>query len=133
MLLVVPEGMVIAPIPFNLQVAVAGALLLGLLWLPSHFAHGLGMAKGRTPVRLALISYLCAHLVTYGIATRFGLPGDELKSADSSIIKIFGYVGLALFVSEGLRGRFQIDRACFTSVDGDDGSSGVRRPTAVRS
>ena len=113
-LLIVPEGMVIAAIPIKIQVAVVVALLLGLLWLPSHFVHGLGMAKGRSAVRSALFAYLCAHLVTFGIATRFGLPGDEAKSADSGIIKVFALVGVALFICDGVRGRNQVDRVVRT-------------------
>ena len=113
-LLIVPEGMVVAALPINIQPCVVAGLLLGLLWLPGHFVNGLGMAKGRTLVRSALFAYLCAHLVTYGMATRFGLPGDELKAADSGIIKVFALVGVALFVCDGVRGQLQLERVVRT-------------------
>lgn len=109
-LLIVPEGMVISKIPMNIQPVVALGLLLGLLWLGSQMVNTLGMGKGRTAVRLALFVYFSSHLVTYAIATRRGLLTDELRVADSSIIRISAMVGIGVFLCDSIRGWDGVER-----------------------
>ncbi|GIH22358.1 hypothetical protein Aph01nite_06680 [Acrocarpospora phusangensis] len=103
-LTIIPARLVLKGLPLSLTPANLIALTLGLIWLLAHLSVGLGMAKGRAPVRTALFVYLTAMLCTYGYSTWGYLPADELNLTDHALVLILANVGLALFVNDGVRG-----------------------------
>jgi len=61
------------------------------------------MAKGRNVARTALFLYAASQLATYGAATYAGLPFDELKATDRTIITLFSVIAVGLAVCDGVR------------------------------
>ena len=102
--LIIPARLVISKLPLSISPASVVALVIGLCWLFAHFAHTLGVAKGRNPVRTMLFLYFCAVLATYGLATYGYLPTDELNHADRALVLVLASVGMALGVCDGVRG-----------------------------
>ena len=107
--LIVPAGLVISRLPLSLSPASVLALLVGLCWLCTQFTNTLGVAKGRNPVRTMLFLYICSVLATYGLATYYYLPPDELKHADRALVFAVASVGMSLGVCDGVRGQDRLD------------------------
>lgn len=109
-LLIIPARLVLSFVPITLPPALVVALGLAVLWFATQMVDNLGIGKGRNAVRLALGTYIIVHLMTYGVATRRGLPGDELKVADSSLVRIGATVALAVFVCDAINTRQRLER-----------------------
>lgn len=110
LLLIVPARLVLSFVPMTLPPGLVVALGLAVLWISAHMVDTLSMAKGRNVLRTALGLYFMAHLMTYAVATRRYLPSDELRVADSSMVRLVAMVGLAAFICDGVRTREQLDR-----------------------
>ncbi|MEU5696792.1 O-antigen ligase family protein [Actinosynnema sp. NPDC020468] len=109
-LLIIPARLVLSFVPMTLPPALVIALMLGVLWLATQMVDSLGMAKGHNLVRWAVALYLASHLATYAVATRRGLPIDELTTADSSIIRIVATISVAVFICDAIRTKARLDR-----------------------
>jgi O-antigen ligase len=107
---------VISKLPLSLSPASVVALAIGLCWLCAQFTNTLGVAKGRNPVRTMLFAYICSVLATYGVATYGYLPTDELNMADHAVVLALASVGMALGVSDGVRGHDRRDLVLKTVV-----------------
>ncbi|MFL6143619.1 MAG: O-antigen ligase family protein [Labedaea sp.] len=103
-ILVIPARLVLKGLPLSLTPANLVALLVALVWLCAQFTTTLGVAKGRSPVRTVLLCYVAGALATYGYATYGYLPVDELNMADHAALLMVASAGLALGVSDGVRG-----------------------------
>ncbi|MHC5797837.1 O-antigen ligase family protein [Lacisediminihabitans sp. FW035] len=54
------------------------------------------------PVRIALFLFLFAALVSYVAAMTRALPGDEVSTADTGMIRLAGWAGILLVASDGI-------------------------------
>ncbi|MEO5875174.1 MAG: O-antigen ligase family protein [Streptosporangiaceae bacterium] len=118
-LTVVPAQLALSGLPLNLPPSELFGLLLGGLWLVSHMVGPLGMAKGRNPVRTLVLAYVVVQLVTYGKNAGFaGLPADELQSTDRTLLVLFGFLAVALFVCDAVCTLHQVELILKTVVLG---------------
>jgi O-antigen ligase len=108
-LMIIPARLVLRGISFSLTPANLVSLLAGLCWLCAQLTVTLGVAKGRTPVRTAVFVYVVAMLATYEYANSGYLPSDERHFTDHALVLIFALAGLALAVSDGVRGLERLD------------------------
>ncbi|WP_051753507.1 O-antigen ligase family protein [Streptosporangium amethystogenes] len=115
-LLVVPARMVFRGLPLSITPASLVALAATFLCLCAHLTLTLGMAKGRNPVRTALLVFLTAMVATFGYATFGYMPSDELNLADHALILLVANAGLALLVCDGVRGTARLDFVLQTVV-----------------
>ena len=116
LVLLLPSRLVLSGISFNITPALLLALGLGLWWGCAQLTSTLGAAKGRNPVRTAFFLFLLANIASYGYAAWGWLPGDELKSADRSLIYIVGVILAGIVVVDGIRSRETLDRLLLASV-----------------
>lgn len=108
-LMIIPSRLVIRGIPLSITLAIVVGIGISVCLFFAHFTSTLGVAKGRSAVRTAIIVYLCAVLATYGYATYGYLPPDERPLTDHSLVNILAVAGVALFVCDGVRGRDRLD------------------------
>jgi O-antigen ligase len=108
-LMIIPSRLVLRGIPLSLTPAVLVGIGISVCLFFAHFTNTLGVAKGRSAVRTAIIVYLCAVLATYGYTTYGYLPSDERPLTDHSLVNILAVVGIALVVCDGVTSRDRLD------------------------
>lgn len=115
-LLIIPSRLVLNGLSFNLTPSLLFGLGLGMWWFCTQLVGSLGVAKGRTAVRTALLVFLAANVATYGYATYSWLPGDELRNADRSFITITGVIMVGVVVCDGVSSLSRLDTVLRTIV-----------------
>ncbi|MGP3936049.1 O-antigen ligase family protein [Nonomuraea sp. KM88] len=100
-----PAKLVLQGIPLDLAPTMLFGLGIGVLWFCAQQVDTLGVAKGRNVVRTVLFCYAITQLLTYGAATYSGLPADELKATDRTLITLFSVIAAGLAAVDGLRTR----------------------------
>lgn len=105
-------------IPLDIAPTLMVGLGLGIAWFCAQMVDTVGVAKGHNVVRTALFCYAVTQLATYGAATYAGLPGDELKATDRTIITLFSAIGVGLALCDGVRGRAAVERVLKALVIG---------------
>lgn len=88
-------------------IAVTPAVIVGwglaLAWAAAHLAADVGMWKGATPTRTAVLVLAGTLLLTYAYTTYgYLLPGD-LKNSDRNMLLWVAALGGALVAADGLR------------------------------
>jgi len=116
-LLVVPNRLVIAPLPLNITPSLLFGLGLGLWWFCAQLVQGLGAAKGRNAVRTVLFVFVLANIATYGYATSGYLTGEESKAVDRSFLTLVGVAVVGVLICDGVRGLDRIDRLLLLVVN----------------
>ncbi|WP_199442689.1 O-antigen ligase family protein [Umezawaea beigongshangensis] len=109
-LVLVPARLIISKIPMTLAPITVLAVGIAVLWGCAHLVRTLGMSKGRTAVRSALLLLFASQLVTYGIASRRYLPPDELNLTDSGMLRVVGVIAVAVFACDAIGSRERLDR-----------------------
>lgn len=117
-LCVLPAKLVLRGIPLDIAPTMLFGLGMGVVWFCAQQVDTLGAAKGRNAVRTALFCYAVAHLLTYGAATYSGLPADELKATDRTLITLFSVIAVGLAAVDGLRTRQGVERVLKCMVVG---------------
>ena len=70
--------------------------VIALAWyLLSRQHPGLGMARGRQPIRVAVVCFGCAIVAAYVSANRHAMPTAQQSGADRGLILLAGWLGLA--------------------------------------
>jgi O-antigen ligase len=105
-------------IPLDIAPTLMVGLGLGVAWFCAQMVDTVGIAKSGNVVRTALFCYALTQLVTYGATTYAGLPGDELKATDRTIITLFSAVAVGLTLCDGVRGRAAVERVLKALVVG---------------
>jgi O-antigen ligase len=109
-LFIIPAKLVFQGVPLDLAPTMLLGLALGAMWFCAQLTSTLGIAKGRNVARTALFLYAATQLATYGAASYAGLPPDELKATDRTIITLFSVIAIGLAVCDGVRGFARVDR-----------------------
>jgi hypothetical protein len=117
-LTVIPARLVPQGLPVSLNLASLLALLIGMWWLCSHLVHRLGMAKGWSATRAALLLYAGTQLLTYGYVTASYLPDNELHATDRTIIAVASYIAIAVAVCDSVRSTDRLHRLLKVTVCG---------------
>ena len=115
-LMIIPARLVFKGIPLSLTPGNVTALFAGICWVCAQLTLTLGMAKGRTPVRIGLFIYMVAVLFSYGYANYGPLPSDEVKLSDHALVLVAGNCAVALMMNDGVRGLIRLDRVLKTAV-----------------
>ncbi|MFC4058791.1 O-antigen ligase family protein [Planomonospora corallina] len=108
-LILIPARQVLRGLPISLTVHDILGVGILLCWLLAHFSTRLGVAKGPNPVRRSIFVFATVLLFSYGYTSFRYLPNDELNSSDHMLIVMVGYIGIALGVCDGVRGRERLD------------------------
>lgn len=102
LLLFVPYYIIFSPLggaggPSTMFAAVLMGLYL-VLWLHPAF----GLDRGRQPVRVAAVLFMCANVASYVSANRHVMPTLDINGADRNLILIFGWLGVLLLAVDGI-------------------------------
>jgi polysaccharide biosynthesis protein PslJ len=76
---------------------------LGVLYLLLWLDPGSALDRRTQPVRLAVLLLTCAILASYISANRHSMPPILLNGADRGLVAAFGWLGVALLASDGIR------------------------------
>ena len=89
------------------------ALMLGLVclvwWVVGRIDRGLGLRRGRQPLRLLTGVFLGAMVFSYTIAALRPTETSEMLSADRSLLTFLSGAGILLITADGLRNRQDLD------------------------
>lgn len=102
---VLPSKLVLDRIPLSLSASTIVALGIGALWFCTQLTTTLGAAKGRSPVRTALLGYALVLLLSFASSSMSYLPGDERSIGDHALVTTFALVFIALGACDGIRDR----------------------------
>ncbi|BCW73398.1 O-antigen ligase family protein [Arthrobacter sp. NicSoilB8] len=80
--------------------------LVGLLWwIWNRVGVVVPYKGGARVIRTALLVFVGCVLASYAYANFRGLPGAESSPADSGMLRLAGWVGIALIAADGIRTR----------------------------
>lgn len=102
LLMAIPAELVFSPLGAAGGTATMFALLvfvvyLGLWLRPSSF-----LDRGRQPIRVVAIIFICVMVASYASANRHLLPVLEKNGADRGLIFLFGWLGILLLAADGI-------------------------------
>jgi O-antigen ligase len=106
-------------IPARLVIGAMGApgspaalFSLGLLvwWCAGQIMSHDWNSPGRHPIRLLMMAFTLAALISYIMGALYGLPDLEASGADRGMLSVLGWVGLCLVACDMLKSRESIDR-----------------------
>lgn len=85
--------------------------ILGLLWWLCHkVGASVQRQGGSAGPRTALLLFVGCVLASYAYANFRGLPSSESSPADSGILRLAGWVGVALIAADGIDSRERLHR-----------------------
>ncbi|WP_188422836.1 O-antigen ligase family protein [Mycetocola zhadangensis] len=67
------------------------------------------MTSGSAPVRITLLIFTGVVLVSYALASFLGIPSSESSPADSGVLRMVGWVGVALIANDGIQTHERLD------------------------
>jgi O-antigen ligase len=126
LLFLLPAKLVMSRLPLSISAATIVALGLGTFWMCTQLTTTLGAAKGRSPVRTALLAHGFALLLSFwGMSVAY-LPSDERALGDHAMITAFALIFVALVVCDGVVTRERlyflirviVGCACFVALVG---------------
>jgi O-antigen ligase len=102
LLMAVPSRLVFTPLgAAGTPATLVGVALLGW-YLFTWLNPAAELARGRQPMRLAALLFLCTILVTYISASRHEMPTSELNGLDRGLILVAGWLGVLLVAADGI-------------------------------
>ena len=105
LLFALPAKVVMSRLPLSISAASIVALGLGALWLCAQMTTTLGAAKGRSPVRTALLLHGFVLLLSFSATSAAYLPSDERSLGDHAMITVFCLICLGLATCDGVLTR----------------------------
>jgi O-antigen ligase len=102
LLMAVPSSMVVGS--FGAAGAPAALLAVAILcwYLVARQHPGLGLDRGRQPVRAAATIFACAVVAAYISASRHVVPVAQQNGADRGLIVLAGWVGVLALAADGI-------------------------------
>lgn len=102
LLMAIPSRLVFAPLgAAGTPATLVGDALLGW-YLFTWLNPATELARGRQPVRLAGLIFLCTILATYLSASRHEMSTSELNGLDRGPILVAGWLGILLVATDGI-------------------------------
>jgi len=98
-------------VPSYLTIEALGAIgrpstlwgVLGLSWWAfERLRRSTPLAGGSPVVRAVLLLFLASVLISYAMANLQGMPPSESTPADSGLVRVAGWVGIALVANDGV-------------------------------
>jgi O-antigen ligase len=102
LLMVIPASLVVGS--FGAAGAPAALLAVAMLcwYLVARQHPGLGLDRGRQPVRLAATIFACTVVAAYISASRHTVPVAQQSGADRGLIVLAGWVGVLALAADGI-------------------------------
>lgn len=88
-------------------VFLAGLLILAA-WISTR-CHPALVRRGRQPLRILLLIYLCVLLSAYAAGVSRGLDATEARAQDRAILAVLALVGIALVTADGVPSRERLE------------------------
>ncbi|MCU1507392.1 MAG: hypothetical protein JWP05_2361 [Microbacteriaceae bacterium] len=109
LLLAVPSSYAISALGSAGKPAALWALGAALWWAASRVQRFVPSRSDARAVKIGIFAFGGAVLVSYAVAMLRGLSPDEVSPADGSILRLVGWLGIALVASDGIddRDRFR--------------------------
>lgn len=107
-----------AAIPSNLTIPALGSIgrlsvlwgLVGIVWW-IFFRIQLTVPLSRHPnaVKTSFLIFLCVLVIGYSVANLRGIPSDSSTTADSSLLRLASWAGVALVAMDGISSRARLN------------------------
>lgn len=114
LLLAVPSPMVVAPLGTAGSPATLLAVATFMWWAWFHLQRDRPLDLGFQPLRAAVLAWMTIMLVAYAYAMARPIPADEILPADSGMLRLIGFAGVALVALDGIptmaRNRMLVER-----------------------
>jgi O-antigen ligase len=110
LLLAVPSSYAISALGSAGKPAALWALGASLWWAAARVQRFVPSHSDARAVKIGIFAFGGAVLVSYAVAMLRGLPPEEVSPADGSILRLVGWIGIALVASDGIddRDRFRV-------------------------
>jgi O-antigen ligase len=109
LLLCLPARFVFGP----LGAAGAPAVLVGQValvwWITHRVARAVGRRALRQPVRVALLLFLAAVMISYVAAMMRPIDAEEVRAADRGLLMVMSWLGVCLLTMDGVTSRQRLD------------------------
>lgn len=102
LLLAVPSSLTISALGSAGRPAALWALAAALWWVASRIQQVTPSRTGRLWVNIGIFVFVGVVLASYASALLRGLPPEEVSPADSALLRLIGWAGIALVASEGI-------------------------------
>ena len=102
LLAAIPSSLVFAPLGAAGGPATLLAVALMIAYLPMRVHPGFSIDRGRQPVRVAGLFFLCSIVIAYAAANLHYLPKTEESGADRGIISAVGWLAVILVAADGI-------------------------------
>jgi O-antigen ligase len=102
LLMAIPSSLVVGS--FGAAGAPAALLAVGILccYLVARQHPGLGLDRGRQPVRVAAMIFAGAVVAAYISASRHAVPAAQQSAADRGLLVLAGWVGVLALAADGI-------------------------------
>lgn len=102
LLMAIPSSLVVGS--FGAAGAPAALLAVAILcwYLVARQHPGLGLDRGRQPVRAAATIFACAVVAAYISASRHAVPAAQQSGADRGLLVLAGWVGVLALAADGI-------------------------------
>jgi O-antigen ligase len=109
LLLAVPSSYTISALGSAGKPAALWALGATLWWAASRVQRFVPIRSDARAVKIGIFAFGGAVLLSYAVAMLRGLSPEEVSPADGSLLRLLGWVGIALVASDGIddRDRFR--------------------------
>jgi O-antigen ligase len=105
LLCAVPSELTITALGSVGRPATLWGLACAAWWLWATLQRPWPTDRPRSPVRVALAVVLAVALLSYALAQLHGLPPGEVSPADSGLLRLASWSGVALVATDGIRDR----------------------------
>ena len=102
LLMAIPSSLTVGSFGAAGAPAALFAVIAFAWYLLSRQHPGLGMARGRQPIRVAVICFGCATVAAYVSANRHAMPTAQENGADRGLILLAGWLGVVLLATDGI-------------------------------
>ncbi len=102
LLLAIPSRLVLAGIGSAGGPATLLALAGAIWWIWFHLQRSRREDGGRQPVRIAVLVFFAAGLASYAAAMLRATPAAEVSTADSGMLRLLAWTGIALVANDGI-------------------------------
>src|SRR5581483_4649150 len=108
-LLFIPAQLIFSPLGGSGTPANVLGIVMLWWWLHTRTVPGLGVSKGRSPVRWAIYGFGAAMMASYAAMGFRPIYPDEISGADRGVMFFLGCAGIALLACDGIADRARFD------------------------
>jgi O-antigen ligase len=102
LLLFIPYYVQFSPLGGSGEPSTMFAAVLMVLYLVLWLNPSFGLDRGRQPIRVVAVLFVCVNIASYVSANRHLMSALDLNGADRGLILIFGWLGVLLLAADGI-------------------------------